>query len=139
MLQPDCIDFYITPGINSKHTDIHTHSDLMSDHSSLILTISDTILYKEPCICLTNKKTNWDTYRAELHNLINLSISLRSPVEIDPAVGNLNITHRIAAKIATPVSTQENTPPVFYSAEIHQAIKKMKESETQMANYQRSS
>ncbi len=126
--QPDCIDYFITHSVNPQYTDIQNYSDLTSDHSPLILTISDNILYKTPRCQLITKKTNWDLYRSTLHNLIDLRIPLKTPEDIDAAIASLTSAIRLAAKTATPETTTKPTTPVFYPREIHRAIQERRKA-----------
>jgi hypothetical protein len=121
--QPDCIDFFISHGINPNYTDITNLRDLSSDHSPLILTLSDTILCGVDRAHLTNRKTNWDTYRKELHNLIDLRVRLKSPNNIDAALTNLQDAITAAATLATPQTTTTKPITTFFPAVIRQSIR----------------
>lgn len=93
-------------------------SDLTSDHSPIIMTISETLLQEETPK-LTNKKTDWDGFRAELESIINLKVSLKSSKQLEKEV-ELFITNLQQAAwnnilISTTRNIKNNT---FYPIEI---------------------
>jgi hypothetical protein len=52
---------------------------LMIAHSSIIVTISSTIIYKTPNPSLSNRKTNWDIYKGhtEQHFITNIGLKTK--------------------------------------------------------------
>lgn len=65
---PDLIDFFIYKNISTKYLDIDEMFDMNSDHSPILLTLSDTIIYKETYPGLVNKNTDWDSFKMDLTN-----------------------------------------------------------------------
>ena len=45
---PDLLDFFITKGIYTMYADIQPSYDLTSDHSPIIVTISTTVMSRQP-------------------------------------------------------------------------------------------
>ena len=125
--QPDVIDFFIVRGIPSNYITVESSLDLSSDHTPVILTLSDLVINKEPRQFLTNKKTNWENYRNELVNVINLNCSLKTKEEIDKEVENFtNQIKEISIK-NTPTITN-NIPGKNYSREIKDLIKEKRKA-----------
>lgn len=100
--QPDLLDFFVINGISSSYTDIIPSYDLSSDHTPIIATISTSVIKITKPLKLCSSKTNWDSYKKEITNNLNLNISLKTPDEIEEATGNLISTLQEAAKRATP-------------------------------------
>ena len=97
--QPDVIDFFIVKGIHNNYASVESSFDLSSDHTPIILTLSDHVINKEQRQFLTNKKTNWENYRNELVNKINLNCSLKTKDEIDKKVEKFtNLIKEISIK-----------------------------------------
>lgn len=85
---PDVLDFYISRKIAVNFIDIEDNYDLDSDHSATILTLSETIIKKERNPTLYNKTTNWDNFKCQLNEAIDLNIDLSTPTHLDEAVAN---------------------------------------------------
>lgn len=49
-------------------------SDLDSDHSRIIMALSDTIIKKEVNPTLTHKFTDWENFQSELNEKIHLNV-----------------------------------------------------------------
>ena len=69
---PDLIDFFIAKGISKNYVHVSDSDALSSDHSPVILTISDTIILKNKPPKLSTNKTNWDLFKKSIINNINL-------------------------------------------------------------------
>ena len=76
--------------------------DLSSDHSPIILTLSETIIAKQQTQRLTNKNTDWDGYRFELEQKINLRIPLKNQEQLDSETENFTNIMQQAAWNNTP-------------------------------------
>jgi hypothetical protein len=57
---PDLLDFFITKNISANYIDIEVEYGLSSDHSGIILTLSETIIRKVAIPKLVNKLTGKD-------------------------------------------------------------------------------
>lgn len=106
----DCIDFFLSHGISANYIDIQNMADLSSDHSPLILTISDTILRKQTASKITSKFKNWEQFREVIHNNLDLKIRLKTPEEIDAAMQYLQTVIVDAAKVSTPQESATLSP-----------------------------
>lgn len=99
-------------------------SDLTSDHSPIIMTISETLLQEETPPKLTHKKTDWDGFRAELESITNLKIPLKSPEQLEREVELFITDLQQPAWNNTPtISTTKNRKNnIIYPIEIRQMI-----------------
>ena len=57
--------------------------DLDSDHSAVILTLSERIIKKEARPMLVNKTTDWKIFRIDLQKEINLNINFKTTAKLD--------------------------------------------------------
>lgn len=80
---PDIIDFFIAKGIAKNHVMVQNYEGLSSDHSVVILTISESVIEKASSPVLVNRKTNWILYRNLLNERIKLNVSLKTSFEIE--------------------------------------------------------
>ena len=101
---PDLIDFFITKGISSRYMKVDTCMDLSSDHTPVILTLSDTIISKHIPNAITNKHTNWNGFKNDLEELINLNTELKTNEQLEKDAVLFTEMIQLTAK--------ENTPPL---------------------------
>ena len=80
---PDLIDFFITRNISSNYIKIEEADDLFSDHSAILMTLSDKVILKEAAPHLSNKSTNWEGFKISLENRIDLKTSIKTNEELD--------------------------------------------------------
>lgn len=90
---PDLIDFFIIRNISINYLHIEEAWDMSSDHSPILLTLSDNIIQKENSPRLVNRQTDWCSYKFELENLISLSVPLKTREQLDNEIELL--THNI--------------------------------------------
>lgn len=76
--------------------------DLDSDHSPVILTVSEKIIKKEHKPTLTNKLTNWEGFQKVLEDLIQLNVSLKTKEQLEKEAKNFIISVQQAAWRNTP-------------------------------------
>ena len=62
--------------------EVNNIDDLSSDHSAIVLTLSDTILHKQAVPKLTNKFTDWEAFRNGVNQKVNLHVRLKSPANL---------------------------------------------------------
>ena len=93
----------MTRGIASNYINIDELHHLNSDHWPIILTLSDTVIQKEIAPRLTNKGTDWTSFKLQLENCTILSDSLKNTEELDEAVENITKDIQQAAWDNTPV------------------------------------
>jgi hypothetical protein len=61
---------------------VTVESDMGSDHSPIILTLSEIIIKKDRNPTLSNKLTDWDKLREKLEKRISLRVTLKNKDEI---------------------------------------------------------
>lgn len=86
---PDLIDFFITRKIPVDYIQVQEGLDSTSDHSSILMIISDTIIINDKHPLLTNKYTDWKNFRNELNNSIILNTQLSSEETLEQEVEKL--------------------------------------------------
>lgn len=101
---PDLIDFFIYKNLPENHIYIEDFSDLHSDHSSIMLTLNSHIKNKTNTIHLVNKYTDWDSFKLNLDNSLDLKTPLKTTEQLDKEVQNF-IQH-------IQQSAWENTPEI---------------------------
>jgi hypothetical protein len=82
---PDLLDFFITRKVALNFTDVNDNFDVTSDHSAVILTLSHHIIKKENKPYLTNRTTDWLSFREELGKNIQLNVQLKNRKQLDTA------------------------------------------------------
>jgi hypothetical protein len=106
---PDLLDFFIISGLFTTYADIQPSYDLPSDHSPIITTLSTIAYQNKPTARLHNSRTNWDTYKAKVCNLLNENWKLKSHEDIDAAVIQYTNALSKAAIEATPIASPRRT------------------------------
>lgn len=80
---PDLIDFFVIKNISSNYLKIEDSQYMHSDHSPIILTVSQHIIKKPPAASLTNSRTDWSEFQSKLDGRIQLSVPLQSEFQLD--------------------------------------------------------
>jgi hypothetical protein len=83
---PDLIDFFVVRNISVNYIQVEEAWDLNSDHSPILLTLSDSIIKKEKTPALFNRLTDWQSFQIDLEKSVNLSVPLRTKEQIDEEV-----------------------------------------------------
>jgi hypothetical protein len=83
---PDLIDFFIIKNLSFHYLKIEEKFELNSDHSPILLTLSEHIIQKESAVKLTNKYTNWKKFKICLEDKIQLAVHLRNKDQLDAEV-----------------------------------------------------
>ena len=104
--RPDLLDFCISKNVDLNRLSSKALLDLSSDHSPIIITLSNEILKVNKPPALTSRKTNWNYFREDLDRKLCHSISLKSKEEIEAAVEFLTTAIQQSAYDATPDSIQ---------------------------------
>ena len=74
---------FICRKISANFIDLEENFDLSSDHSAVIFTLSERIIKKEATPTLVNKTTDWESFRIDLTNEINLNVPLKTTEQLD--------------------------------------------------------
>lgn len=80
---PDLIDFYIVRNISSNFLHVEEGWDMDSDHSPVLLTMSENIIKKENNPVLVNRFTDWDNFKTSLEAKINLLVPLENTQQLE--------------------------------------------------------
>lgn len=101
---PDAIDFCVTKGISSNYLEIKSCFELSSDHSPLLVNVNTQVISNSTPPLLHNKTTDWEVFRNELNENLQLNLSLKTPDEMDTAIEHFNRCIQQAAWAATSVT-----------------------------------
>lgn len=80
---PDLIDFFIIKNISCNFLQIEDWQDMSSDHSPIMLTLSENIIHKTTNSVLVNSKTDWESFKLCLEEQIQLAVPLQTPDQLD--------------------------------------------------------
>lgn len=118
---PDLLDFFITRGLSSHYLKTEHCLDLNSDHSPVILTLSDSVITSDVPPRLTNPRTDWSKYQSFLTNNVCLTVLLKSPQQLESDIDSFASMLKVAAKISTP-EMKKILPGKNYPLEVKQLI-----------------
>jgi len=76
------IDFFVSRNLSSRFTRVNEEFDIDSEHSPIVLMLSETVIKKEQNPTLSNKLTDWDMFREKLENRISLRGILKPNYEL---------------------------------------------------------
>lgn len=106
----DLLDFFTSRKVFPNFIDTEEYFNLDSDHSAVILTLSERIIKKVNKSSLVNRTTDWESFRLELESKIQLNFQLRTKHQLETEAEKFNniiqttiwsntkeITHRAAA------------------------------------------
>lgn len=106
---PDILDFFVSNGISNNYINVEPTSDLSSDHSPILLTISTSAKFKDNKPTLVTGKTNWEMFKSILTRDITLDINLQQPEHLEAASNYVTEMIQKAAWESTPPTTRKNT------------------------------
>lgn len=122
MKVPDLIDFFVVKGISNNHVHLENSEDLSSDHSPVVLTLRETVVVKESVPTLTNKRTNWNTFREKLELFIDLTSPLDTKNQLEKEVEQFIADVQQAAEESTQPVYRNNQKSTNYPREIRELI-----------------
>lgn len=126
---PDLIDFFVVKGISNNRIKVEESFDLSSDHSPVILKLSEKLVYNLEPARLTGKTTNWEGFRNETEENIVLSAPLTTPYELEIEVDRFVEIVQIASWNNTP--KPRKTPDKYglrYPPEIKDLVKERRKA-----------
>lgn len=118
---PDVIDMFIFKGLSTSFTKVEGSLDLSSEHTPIVLTLSETVITKPPALALTNSMTDWNGFSEYLENLIVLNVPLKTKEQLENNVKLSTEQLQQAAKKCTP-ELKQRVPGKNYSLETKQMI-----------------
>lgn len=118
---PDLLDFFVTKKVSSNFIEVEESLDMDSDHSAIILTLSEKIIKRAARTTLTNKTTDWESFQIDLQN-INLNINLGNTDQLEEE------TEKFTSLIQTTAYNNTREPThvtkgVNYPAETRDLVK----------------
>jgi hypothetical protein len=99
---PDLLDFFITNVISTTYTDIQASYDLTWDHTPIIVTISTSVMVRQPAPRLHTSQTNWEKYQNVIRDKVDLRTKLKTCEDVEIATNNFISVLQEAAQEATP-------------------------------------
>lgn len=121
---PDLIDFFVGKGISSNYIHVRDSGSLMSDHSAIVMTLSDDIVQKNDPPTLVNRKTDWQNFKTHMEEGINLGTPLRTVEQLEDETASFVRLIQQAAWAATPAMDKKRTVNTVYPLEIRELISK---------------
>lgn len=100
---PDLLDILVTKGISQNYVRVESSTDLSSDHTPVICTISSGVFFFDKPFKLINQNTNWCNFKSMLDRDLQMNVPLRTPKEIEEAVQYFTRTVQKCAWQSTPV------------------------------------
>jgi hypothetical protein len=98
----DLLDFAITKGIPDIYSSIETNIDTSSDHSPIIITRSNHVIWKQSPAQLSNRNTNWIQFQDYINENITLNLRLKVNQDLEDAVNYITKLIQTAAWISRP-------------------------------------
>ena len=80
---PDLIDFFITKSISKHNTSVNESQEMNSDHSPIVLIVSEEVIQREKTATLSNNYTDWEYFKKCLDSRLQLTTPLQSIEELD--------------------------------------------------------
>lgn len=90
--QPDILDICLTQNINIPITQTAL-TELDSDHLPVLITFNRNFPLQQPLGKLIQGHINWEGFRFDLHNKLNIPTNYRTTKDIDEAVDTLTNLH----------------------------------------------
>lgn len=118
---PSLVDFFVLRNIVSSYASIEECFDLASDHSAIVLSLSEHVITKQQPPYLTNGKTDWDGFRAELEQKMVLKVPLKTKEQLDYEVEKLVVDLQQSAWNNTP-KLKPKTSGLNYIKEIRDLV-----------------
>jgi hypothetical protein len=119
---PNLLDFFIFRGLSHNSLDIRSNLEIALDHTPLIATISTHIITHQRPPKLHNSQTNWEAFRTQIKENLQLNILLKTAKDIKQAIAEFTNVIQKATSSATPDDKPE-TKYLEYPWEVKDKIK----------------
>lgn len=106
---PDLLDFFVYKNLSSNYMTIEDTNELSSDHSAILLTLSEYIILKTHNPVLTNKRTDWVSFSLSVAQKINLNVPLQNEEDLDRELEQLVENIQSSAWENTPTIVKKYT------------------------------
>lgn len=124
----DAIDFFIVKGISTNYVQAESCLDISSDHTPVLLTISETIITKQPPISICNKHTNWENFKSDLENMITLHVPLKTKDQLEADAELFTKQIQTTAKSNTPELKIKPPHIMNYPMEVKELIQEKRKA-----------
>lgn len=124
---PDLLDFFISRGVATNFIKVEDVEELISDHSPILLTISEQIVTTEMKPALTNKFTDWVNFQSEINEKIEFSGFIQTTEQLEQETDLFMINIQQAAWNNTPI-IQRKTVGNNYPKEIRDLIQEKRKA-----------
>ncbi|KAI5720084.1 hypothetical protein M8J77_001627 [Diaphorina citri] len=104
---PDLLDFFVYKNVSINYMTIEENNELSSDHSGIVLTLSENIILKPHNPVLVNKGTDWASFKINLARKITLNSPMDSEDDIDQELDQLVKDIQSSAWENTPEITRK--------------------------------
>ena len=108
---PDLIDFFVTAGLCRLYLRVESCLDGSSNHIPVILTVSTTVIHHETNQKLYNKLTDWDSFKEQIEDKLDLQTCLKTKEDIESAAQHLSTTIQNACWQSTPSVLNSHSHP----------------------------
>uniref|UniRef100_A0A0A9XZ61 Putative RNA-directed DNA polymerase from transposon X-element n=1 Tax=Lygus hesperus TaxID=30085 RepID=A0A0A9XZ61_LYGHE len=119
---PDLLDFFIVKGVSGNYIHTEDSDGLSSDHSPVIMTLSDSVILREETPKLINKQTNWELFREKLSESINLHVPIRTPEQLEREAERLTENIQEACWSCTPINRKKPFYHSNYPLEVRELV-----------------
>lgn len=119
---PDLVDFFVINKLSRNFIQVQEGLDLDSDHSPIYLTLSETVIVKEENPYLSNKFTDWLSFKHILKDKINISTPIETTDQLENEAYSFIQLIQFAAWSCTP-PTKRKTVGANYPKEIKELIR----------------
>jgi hypothetical protein len=119
----------VTKGISENYIHVENDESLSSDHTSVIMTISELIVTnKATAPKLTTGKTDWYLFSSLVEVNINLHVPIKDPVQLEEELERFIEIIQRAAWDSTPISYKKGNKEINYPVELRELIKKKRKA-----------
>lgn len=119
---PDLLDFFILGGISTLYTSADSCLDSSSDHTPIIASISTSVIERKDKVHLSNRKTDWGSFRAYICKNINLKMPLKTNEDIEDAARYITNLIQVATWKSTPSLTKKCKSAQNYPLEVKKMV-----------------
>jgi hypothetical protein len=134
--RPDLLDFFVTKNIN-LFTHVETLHELASDHTSLLLSLSAHPIHILPRPSLLGRAMDWDNFRQNFNDDINLLLPLKCQEDIEIAVEHFVHTVQKAAWHSSSWTPRRTNNLPIYPEYIRELIRKKRHARKKWQNTRR--
>lgn len=120
---PDLIDFFVCKGINHLFKTTNNIADLSSDHSPILFILDSQPSLIIPRPSLTNGLNNWDLFRTNVAENINLNLPLKTHTDLENAIEHFTTSIQSAAwRSSDPIKSFQSNNTISYPLYIRELI-----------------